>query len=372
MAQVIKISPDLARGFILRRHHLIEPAADPMDVVKALFGIQTQYAMSLPVALAARSRITKTWEERQANKAKTLVKTWSLRHTLHVHAAEDFGLIISAMGIPKYARYESWLRDSTKLSQPEVNALLEKVRCAIRAKPLSRSELHELVPELKTMPATGWGLDVMGLAYQGEIVLAPFGPGATRFAHAPTWFARELGEPIDPDSAATALFRRYVHGYGPVTLADFTYWLGDKATPARRALDHLMPELVEVHLEGHEGKRYLLESDLDELLEEAPSHRLSLLAKFDPLIMGYRDKSLFLDEKHRKSVSRAAGQVEATVLRKGRVTATWRLERKGSKALIKIEQLKRLTRQDLGRIERASTRLAKPLGFSSIELDKTS
>jgi len=67
-------------------------------------------------------------------------------------------------------------------------------------------------------------------------------------------------------------------------------------------------------------------------------------------------------------VFRIAAQVEATVLSDGVVCATWRLERKGSRANFVFEPLRRLGKREIGRIERESAGLAKKLGLGMGEV----
>jgi len=83
----------------MRRQHLLEPAphARLVDVVRDHVGIQAQVMSSAELSLRARVTSVRRpdvgaalWDER------TLVKTWAMRGTIHLLAAEDLPLVVAA------------------------------------------------------------------------------------------------------------------------------------------------------------------------------------------------------------------------------------------------------------------------------------
>jgi len=325
---------EAVRRFILARQGLLEPYGDPLDALRAVVAVQTQYAASLAIALAARTRsLPCGWEQAAFNDARSVVKSWTLRATLHVHRREDYPMVVGTLADAFHARHTRGMARLRGLGPGELAALDERVLEAL-SEPRARPELHDAVPELRDIPYTGWGLDVRGLAYRGLVVLAPAGPGPTRFVRRDRWLG---GCEAPPAPRATAdLLRAYLHAHGPATQADFRYWTLAPATQVRAAFAALREELAEVTVEGLAGTRYLLAGDLSDARAERPAPPVRLLAKFDPLMMGWHDKSLFLPPGERGRVFRAAGQVEAVILDRGRVAGTWRLER-GRAPRIRIE-----------------------------------
>ncbi len=223
--------------------------------------------------------------------------------------------------------------------------------CEALAKgPHSRSELHEAVPELKNLPWAGWGQDVMGLAFQQKLCVV--GRGASqKFAQL---------EPVNCAATLGGLLRRYLQGFALGTVKDFTYWAGLKAPEARQAFEELEPEIHAFAIEGKTATYYCL-NEASAPLQAALG--VKLLAKFDPLIMAYRDKSLLIPEESVKRVFRKAGQVEAVVLSDGVAIGTWRLSRAGSHANISVEPFRPLKVNERKRLEREAARMAKKLGF---------
>lgn len=346
---------------ILQAHGLCAPLATPLDAVQACIAVQTQYAMSLPVAIAARTKSHKPgWDARALAANGPIVKTWTLRRTLHAQTRADHSLILAVIGRVMYDRYSGLDHihgaiDLKQLEEPILQALAEG--------PLSRSDLHDRVPELRTVPYAGWGMDVMGLAFKGRLCV--IGRGAEQK------FCSVDDSPVagpagtdgecfpNSDAALHELLRRYLRSYGPATLKDFSHWTGVPIGVWRHAVDALGEEVEAVEIEGLSGRRYALRAAST---PQGNLPKVRLLAKFDPLILAHHDKRLFFGkEEHRKAVFRAAGQVEATVLAGGEVAATWRMKTSAKGLSIAVEPLRRLSKPQRAALDREADRLARAL-----------
>jgi len=311
--------------------------------------VQTQYAMSLEVALAIRSRRkVKGWERKALAEDGHLHKSWGLRRTLHTHGPWGWSVVHGALGARWHERFHRKMPEA--YPQYDFRRIEDRILECLANGPKSRPELHALVPEIVGMPYAGWGLDVMGAAFRGH--LRVIGRGAEqRFALA------EL--PMPSEEGLAGLLRAYLQGYGPATKKDFSYWVGLPLRDIAEAFTALAPELVET------PAGYLLSS----MPEEAPRPpRALLLAKFDPLTMGHADKSRWLDPRDQTRVFRKAAQVEAVVLLKGRAAATWRVARAANSAVVSVEPFRALRPPDLAAIERAAGKLGASIGWGEVKL----
>jgi hypothetical protein len=130
--------------------------------------------------------------------------------------------------------------------------------------------------------------------------------------------------------ANAELARRYLAAYGPATVQDLAYWRGASVGEARRWLVALNDEVIEVEVESQ--ALLALRADV-ELLHETPPSRevwpVRLLYRFDPLLLGVKEKSWIVDPAHYNRVWRPAGHIEGTVLEHGRIVGTWRYDWKG-------------------------------------------
>lgn len=343
------------RHTILSRQGLIEPFAEPLEAVRAMIAVQTQYAASLPVAVAARTKKAKPgWDEAALQPGGALIKSWSLRHTLHAHTREDHTLVVGSLGPHFYIRHLHFMR---RLNPNHAMEDLEpRMMAALELGPLSRKELHEIVPELKSIDYVGWGLDVRGLAFQRRLCVV--GRGADqKFCALPE-------QHVEPNYGD--LFRRYLAGYGPATLADFAFWTGLKGPEVRAAFEAANVDVQEVRIEGMKAVRYALKSLRLEERDGKPGVRL--LAKFDPLVLSHKDKSLFIAPEYRTRIFRKAGQVEAVVLSEGLAVGTWRLERGTKLAAVTVELFRKLGKREAADLRREAERVAKAVGMSAAEV----
>jgi hypothetical protein len=350
------LSRDEAKRRLLWRQGLSVPLGDKDEAMHVLVAVQTQYAASLNVALAARTVVRDPdYETRGLALGGTLVKGWSLRNTLHAHLRDDHRLVLSVVGPARHGGWRNWLAGAGGLDTDAIDALQSRILEALEPGPLSRPELHARVPELRSIPGTGWGVDVMGLSLRG--LLAVIGVGREQR------FALMQGyEPV-PD-AETQLLRRYLAAFGPASAQDFAHWTGFSVAWANEVVSRSGEELFPFQIEGRKGTVY----DVVEEVESPDPPAATLLAKFDPLILAHRNKDLVFPPERRSDVLRKAGQVEALVLLKGEAAGTWRLSRTTKAIKVQIEPWRNYKKGEIGALDKQGTRLAKSLGVKTCEV----
>ncbi len=354
------LTEDEARSIILTRHGLTHGGRypDAASAMKALVAVQTQYPASLAPALAARAeKVTARSVEQALSKNKIFLKGWNLRCTVHTSLAEDHMLMLRAGGAYFASRHAAWI-GSHGIDQPRIDELHGRILNELSQGPLPRRVLHERIDFYKALPMVGWGLDVMGVALEGKVVFSHQAAARTEFARVDQWAPHVSLCELSDFEAKKELMRRYFASYGPATFADFLYWTGMKTMNAKAAFEEAREELTEVKIEGRKSAHFVYGS-----LPKPAKPAVRLLPKFDPLMMGHRDKTLFVPETIRDRVFRKAGQVEAVVLAEGRVQAGWRTVRRGSILEFVIEPFGPMKKSWLPAIEREALRTAKSLGF---------
>lgn len=324
-----EISQRQARAHILAKHGLISPFDSAENCLSRLVAIQTQYAQSLPVALAVRVKKFKAGSELGAMQSGQVVKGWTLRNTLHAHNQESHQLLIESFLEVRKRRALRFFEREVGWNDKKIWDVVDLTLAALENCPLTRPQLHEKVPELREIPYAGWGCDVMLPSHLGELILLTPEKGASQFKR------HKIQVQRSPEEAQTELLHRYMQGYGPATLQDFCYWSGLPNAVCKEALVRNKPRLKEVNIEGKPGTHFI---PVDEEFAAKTSVPSTLfLAKFDVLTLGYKDKSLFLAPKFHPQVYRKAGQIEAIILKRGKAVATWRLDAKSKSAAIKVE-----------------------------------
>lgn len=356
MPTPIPVTFDQVRRFRLIRSGLLAPFPSPEDAAGALVGIQAQILPAAGVALWNRTRgLTHARFEQLLYDERTLVKLWGQRGTLHLYPSGDWPLICAMISGAK----SWWGRTAAKEDRYDAyDLLVENLAQELRRRPtMGRSDLRAGDFGLEEDHLSPWGGIFSDLVRRGYACHAGR-EGEGRFVARENWLPDLPWEPPDYDAANLAVLRRYIRTYGPTTVEDFRYWRAAYADPARRWWSALEHELVPVDVEGQ--LQYVFASDADDLAApvDGVNWPLHMLYRFDPLLLGHRDKSWIVAPAHYSRVWRPAGHIEGIVLVQGRAVATWRYERKGSAIHILVQPFRKLAKHTVQQVEAVSERIA--------------
>jgi len=335
----------------------------PAEAMRALVAVQTQYPASLGPALAARANgVTDKWVQNALLKEKTFLKAWNLRATLHTMLPEDHMLLLAALQRGFYERYRKWSKATYELTDKQLDDLHDQLLNALQSGPIGRKELHERVPFYKGKEWTGWGLDLKGLSFEGKVVLTHQAASGTEFARLDLWAPHLSPYEKNETEALAELMRRYFATYGPATFSDFMNWTQTSVARAKKAWNIVLLELQEVHIKDTKGPHYVFGKTE---WRNTKKSSLRLLPKFDPLVMGHKDKTWFMPAHLKGEVFRKAGQVEATVLADLQLRGTWRTVRKGNTLEFLIYPFEEFKKEWIDQLPREAARTALSLGFKA-------
>jgi hypothetical protein len=214
---------------------------------------------------------------------------------------------------------------------------------ALAGGPLDRTALHAAVPRLRDVPWVGWGEDVKGLAYQGDLLMV--GSKSTRpvFARRDTWLPHLHFRPRTRIKSLEELLLRYLRTFAPATLTDFAHWTGLPIATVRETATRAGGLLAPVTVEGRSSPLLALVEDVDVLQKPLPDvPPATLLPKFDAMLLAWKDPSRVLDGGDRGAVFRPAGQIEAVILLHGHAAATWRVKQTPSSMHVTITRVQRV------------------------------
>lgn len=352
--------------FRLRRHHLLcrAPSRLSVEVVRDVCGVQAQLMSAAQLALWARVEgLTREDVTRALWKERSLVKTWCVRGASHLLAAVDFPVYVGGLlrnGLPRERR---WLARHG-VSQAETEAMVRAIVDALDDEVLTRRELAERVvaalgSKARRWVEHSWGGIVKLACLQGLVCFGPSRGNEITFVRVDKWLPQLKGMPVE--KAEETLLRRYLHGYGPAGLQDFSAWSGMTVREATPILERIDGEVVMVGIESK--SRLLLREGLEELQREAlddeESQHVRLLPSFDCFMLGHKDKSHLVDETHYKRVYRKAGWLSPVVLANGHVLGTWSHKQRGKRLHITIESFTRMSRNIHEGIDREVKDLAR-------------
>jgi hypothetical protein len=322
----LHITARQARAFALARGGISQPFAEPVAAVRAMIAVQAQYAASVPLAIHARCPSAPNgWTEQALMTYRSLIKTWCLRGTLHALAADDLALLTGAFAGYHHS-VERVVQQMSGIDAATWRAIERDTMRALEQGPLDRTALHAAVPGLRNVPWIGWGEDVKDLAYRGELLMVGSKGPRPVFARRDTWLPTLDFHPLPVAAAHQELLSRYLHAFAPATLADITHWSGLPAVALREVMRRSPSQFVPVAMKETGQPLIALAEDAEALtgpLVDVP--QVSILPKFDALMLAWIDPSRVLDREHHTAVYRPAGQIEAVVLLQGKAAATWRV-----------------------------------------------
>lgn len=294
----------------LQGQHLLSPTS-PLTAAADLCGLQAQFLSAALHALRIRSGSTCT---------DGMVRSWTLRGTMHIFPEADLPLYIHRQGTPEDVCDTPWYRFTCRQGEPPVapdraRFFARLVMQEIAAGRDTREDLRQccrdagMTPEEEARVFHSWGGVIAELAQLGILCLRVCED--RRYQRCPSFV------PIEEGEAEVELARRYLTHYGPVTLRDAAYFFHAPQSRVKQWLKHLPVETLVL-----QGQTYFC------LPTPAPARDMPdclLLSGFDQLMLGYRkEDNPFLPQEHLRGIFSLAGMVFPAILLDGRVAGKWK------------------------------------------------
>lgn len=305
------------RQLLLARQHITEPS-DRLSVCRDLNGLQAQFLSYTRHALATRST-----ESLGEDWGGGLVKSWTVRGTMHVFREEDLPLFL-------HRDRSHFLREVDRFTDDPF-ATLERKRLfaahildCIGQGSATREDLreacrgHGMTEAEERSFFDSWGGLLRAMSEAGMICYQV--REEKSFRRCPDFV------PMEAEAARLELARRYFTHFGPATVRDAAYYFGVSQRQVKFWLDQL-PVKAENYLERDcfwidDGRR-----DAPEVPD------CVLLAGFDQLMLGYEKKeSVFLPPEYLRGIFNLSGIVMPCVLLKGQAAGRWKVS--GTKCAI--------------------------------------
>lgn len=318
------------------------------------------------LALSARVRgLTQEHVGRALWEERTLVKTWTLRGTLHLHAADELGLWLAA----RRAVVADWYF-ANEVRPKEAKQILAALAGALDGRCLTRDELVEAVtPHVSGWArehiGSGWGTVLGPAALNGVLVHGP--PQGTRvtFVRPDQWFGEQ--QEWEPQAALVEILRRYLRAFGPATHNHFAAWVAGshlKAKDAKALLDSIAGELVEVEIEGK--RAWLLADDRS---RSTPAGGVRLIPEYDAYVMGFREREHLVPPEVRAQVAtHGKGRYEGPagtpfLVVDGLAAGIWRRKKTAKRIELTVEPARTLTRAERAAVADEAERIGLFLGL---------
>jgi hypothetical protein len=310
------------------------PQATPADAVRRLGALQGQDFPGALTSIALRSADRRRKDVEAALDDGEIVRSWPMRGTLHVLAAEDLPWMLDLLCARVLAGLTArWAQ--LELTEADAERAREIVRTALDGgRRMRRVDLLAAIDGAGVATTGQRGAHLLGyLARTGTLCLGPTdGAGEQLFVLLDDWVRsprRLAGE-----EALGELARRFFLGHGPATVQDLARWAGLPLRDARAGLAVARPDLAALDVDGVE---HLLDAATPDRLADcrAEAEGLFLLPGFDEFVLGYGDRRAILDPEHAaRIVPGNNGMFRPSVVLRGRIVGTWQWTGRGAKRTV--------------------------------------
>jgi hypothetical protein len=298
----------------------------PADAVRWLLAVQAQDLPGALTSVALRTAGGTRAAVEAALDAGAVVRSWPMRGTLHLTAAEDLPWMLQLLG-PRVLAGAASRRAALELTDDEVERAREIAVAALGGG--GRMSRTELVTALADggVPTTGQrGYHLLWyLAQSGTLCQGPVRGGEQLFVLLDEWVPAPRR--LDRDEALGELALRFFAGHGPATVKDLVRWAGVLVRDVRTGLAVAAPRLARLEVDGVEHwMDPATPGRLAAARDEAAA--VHLLPGFDELVLGYADRSCTVPAEFAdRIVPGGNGMFRATAVHDGRVVGVWRAGR---------------------------------------------
>jgi hypothetical protein len=307
----------------LAAQRLVGPGhATPLDTVRWLTAVQAQDQPGALTSVALRSGPCTRTDVVAPLDAGEVVRSWPMRGTLHLVAAEDLSWMLRLMA-SRVVHATTRRRTELGLDAAQLGTARDLAVGALSGgRRRRRSELFAVWDAAGLSTPAQRGAHMLSyLAMTGSLVFGPTSDGEPLLVLLDEWVPepRSLGD----EEALGELALRYFRSHGPATVADLARWTKLRAGDVRVGLALARPRLATLDVDGVE---HLMDPATPDLLAAArdQAEGVLLLPGFDELMLGYGDRRAALDPAFAdRIVPGGNGVFRPTVVSAGRVVGTW-------------------------------------------------
>jgi hypothetical protein len=249
---------------------------------------------------------------------RSVLRTWPMRGTVHFVPAADAQWMLDLMGVRMLAgaaKRRQMLDIDEKTAERAVEVLGAALSGGGR---LTRAECLSTLTEAGIEVTGQRGYHLLWFAAQrGVTAIAPHVGKEQTFVRLDEW----APEPHRPsrEEALARMAVRYFRSHGPTTRKDFAGWTGLTMTDTKAGIAAAGDALAVVDVAG-------TEMIMAAGAEERPAADGWLaLPGFDEYLLGYKDRSMMATPEQLAAVIPGGnGIFQSTLVRDGRVVATWK------------------------------------------------
>ncbi len=330
------------------RSHLLDGTASggAPGTVRRMLAVQAQNLSGARWSLGLRTPGLTDAALADALRRGTIVQTWTMRGTLHLTAPADAPWLLSLLGPRAWSGRGKLWRD-TGLTEAVFAKAADVLGTALEGTALPRSTVLRLLEDAGIPTGVQRGSHILRYLAETQVVIIGPPQGRTQtFA-----LFRDRIPAVEPPGREEALARlalRYISGHGPATARDLAWWSGLTLADSRLALHLAAPDLAVLSADGEQSSvdpsyvdpSSVHPSSVEPAVLDARSGgpaTAHLLPGFDEYTIGYADRTLVLEERHRSAVGPAVnGLFRPALAVSGRIRGTWEQEIRGGSVRLRV------------------------------------
>lgn len=311
---------------VLAKQHLANnPTSVALtSVVRDVVGLHATNSRTPYLSLLARMP---GFEKEQLQEAlydsHLLAKLRCVRKTIYIQCADNLPALWAATGSTAAKASENFMI-YRGVSMADYEVLSERILKMLSENPMTAAQVKQELATDQDISAVLYYMCDSGLLLRMD----PVGGWLDR-QHRYAVFSEIYPDMdlqvLEEKEGVAKLVRQYIGAFGPVSDDDIVWWTGLGKIRVRSAVRSLRGELVDVRICGRSDAYHMLQDDLDALgdLQSVVSPNVNLLPALDGYLMGYADRSRFLQPKFSDRVLDRSGNITNVVLVDGQILGVW-------------------------------------------------
>jgi hypothetical protein len=333
----------------------------PGDVVAWLGAIQAQDYRGALWAVGLRMRNAVEPDIERALADRTIIRTWSMRGTLHFVAAADIRWMLELLTPRVVANNVQRLFRQFDLDESTFARSKDLFTRALQGRrQLTRNAMYDILEAGGVSTAGQRGLHILWRLAQDRVICFGAREGKQQtFALLDEWAPKAMR--MERDKSLAEIAKRYFTGHGPATLQDFAWWSGLTTADATAGLEMAKRSLAR---ETINRQTYWFASSTSKT--KHPSPTAYLLPAYDEYTVAYKDRSAVLNPEYAKLPNYGYGIFNSTIVINSQIVGTWKRTLNEGSLIITPSLFTKLKRAESRAIARAAGRYAKFLGASLV------
>ncbi|MFK4763007.1 winged helix DNA-binding domain-containing protein [Microbacterium sp. ZW T5_45] len=305
----------------LRSHRLTASTRTVVDAARHMLAVPAQDFVAGRWALGIRSTGSPTLSTvDRAFATGALVRSWTMRGTLHIIPAADLRWVLSVTA-DRQRRQAAGRQRQLGVDDEMLGRVARSIAPRLADGGRTRAQLFDDIAALGIDPSGQRGVHILGaLCLDGILVQGPVVPRAGAVSREQLFVAaaNHITEDVTPEDPLGELFVRYIDGHGPAGVADFAWWSGLALGVARQALERARHRIAEF------DDDLFVSAARPRRSPGASDERMLALPMFDEYYISYADRSPVADAEARASIGPGRnGMVRASLVSAGRIVGAW-------------------------------------------------